>query len=366
MPTDVDICNAALGMLGAKGITALDSATPSDREQNCRELYPQARGFVLRSHSWNCNERRAWLTDPQIDPYDIDVTIEEVNGVTVRGTYVEPGSAGGNICRGTTRANSGAVMYFEVEVVATPEVTAAVGVMTATADRVTSIGGQATGWAYLGSGQKQGAAASAASYGAAWAKGDRIGILWNATAGSLTFYRNGVSEGVAFASGVAGYLHPTVFATSALRVFLQSGDWLYPPTGATAWSGDALPAEYADFGYRLWLPNDCLRVYGIGEKDDIIDYRLKGRELMLDQSSVLLVYGADVAEDAFDEMLAHSMSVYLASLLAYPVAKSTSLADWMLKRFQGTISPSRSVDGMEQPMNAPQQSRFMNARLRGG
>lgn len=364
MATDVSICNAALGLIGGGRISSLISGTPSDKEQHCRDQYPIARKYVLRSHPWNCAERKAWLTDPQIDPYDVDLTVEEVYGVKVRGAYLEPSVSGGNIARGTTRTNSGAANYFELELVGAPAVDSAVGVMTATADRVTSIGGQATGWAYLGSGQKQGAMVGPAAYGNAWAKGDRIGVLWNATAASLTFYRNGVSEGVAYASGVTGYLHPTVFVRSAVRVHLQRADWLYAPAGATPWPSAALSNEYEDFSRRLWLPNDCLRVLGVGPKDEVPDYRIIGRELLCDLDAVQFTYTADITEADFDAMLVEAMAVYLAALLAYPIAKSASLRDSLFNQFGNTIAPSRAVDGMEQPLQGPQaETRLINARF---
>jgi len=72
------------------------------------------------------------------------------------------------------------------------------------------------------SGQKRNAS-SGSSYGASWTTAnDVIGIAFDADAGTLTFYKNGVSQGVAFSSIPAGVYLPslaTYAATSVTGVF---------------------------------------------------------------------------------------------------------------------------------------------------
>lgn len=53
-------------------------------------------------------------------------------------------------------------------------------------------------WAYNRLGQKTDNAATGSAYGAAYTTGDIIGIAVDADAGSITFYKNGASQGVAF------------------------------------------------------------------------------------------------------------------------------------------------------------------------
>jgi hypothetical protein len=57
--SNVTICNAALGMLGAQSISSLDDST--ERARLCKDVYPQARAQLLRSHPWNCATKRALL-----------------------------------------------------------------------------------------------------------------------------------------------------------------------------------------------------------------------------------------------------------------------------------------------------------------
>ena len=59
-------------------------------------------------------------------------------------------------------------------------------------------------------------ATSCSAYGSAWTTGDIIGVAYDATAGTLTFYKNNTSQGTAF-SGVSGELFLAIsgYATSS-------------------------------------------------------------------------------------------------------------------------------------------------------
>ena len=60
MPSEVDICNSALNMIGASTITALNDDTKAARV--CNQRYTLIRNSVFRSHPWNCLISRASLT----------------------------------------------------------------------------------------------------------------------------------------------------------------------------------------------------------------------------------------------------------------------------------------------------------------
>ena len=62
----------------------------------------------------------------------------------------------------------------------------------------------ANGYGYWGGDGNKYNNASGAAYGASYTSGDIIGIAFDATAGSLTFYKNGTSQGVAYSSIPAG------------------------------------------------------------------------------------------------------------------------------------------------------------------
>lgn len=69
-------------------------------------------------------------------------------------------------------------------------------------------------YVYLSNAQKGGNGGSG-SYGASWTVGDVIGVAYDLDAGSITFYKNGTSQGVAYSTGFT--------AGSFWRPFLYSG-----------------------------------------------------------------------------------------------------------------------------------------------
>lgn len=66
MASEVDICNGALLILGAKTITALTE--DADRARVCNARYKEMRDLVIESHAWSCAIYRDELTQDATDP----------------------------------------------------------------------------------------------------------------------------------------------------------------------------------------------------------------------------------------------------------------------------------------------------------
>jgi hypothetical protein len=100
-------------------------------------------------------------------------------------------------------------------------------------------------YVYLASAAK-GGNGSTSSYGATYGAGDVIGVAYDLDAGSITFYKNGTSQGVAFNSGFgSGYNYrPFSFAQGGGQTFnFGQRDFAYtPPTGFKALNTANLPA----------------------------------------------------------------------------------------------------------------------------
>jgi hypothetical protein len=90
------------------------------------------------------------------------------------------------------------------------------------------VGSDAFGWGMYTTGPSSYHSGTSANYGSGMAAGDVIGVALDMTAGTLTFYKNGVSQGVAF-TGISG----TVFAMSSVR---QVGATIAANFGATAFA----------------------------------------------------------------------------------------------------------------------------------
>lgn len=140
--------------------------------------------------------------------------------------------------RGTTgRAANTGDWYFEITITGDSP-TVALGLATAAFDLENTPGYDAGGdsRSYDHNGQKI-AFATPAGYGSTYTIGDRIGVRFNG-AGVLTFYKNGVSQGVAYAGGslLAGLWYPVWGSTTAgagTRGAFISNDNL--PSGASPW-----------------------------------------------------------------------------------------------------------------------------------
>lgn len=121
-----------------------------------------------------------------------------------------------------------------------------VGIGTGTSSASSAYVGSTAGqYGYYMNGSKY-TNASSSAYGASYTTGDVIGVAYDADAGSLTFYKNGTSQGVAF-TGITG----TLFALAASRTtsgtnisnlnFGQRPFSYTPPTGFKALNTQNLP-----------------------------------------------------------------------------------------------------------------------------
>ena len=102
-----------------------------------------------------------------------------------------------------------------------------------------------------------------------------------------------------------------------------------------------------EFKYQYQIPSDCLRVLSIG-----VDYaprhKIEGNKILTDQDSCALTYlyrNDDVG--AWDSGLVDVMTAYMASLLAYTVTRSASMAQLMQAEYLRRLRVARSSDSMQ-------------------
>jgi hypothetical protein len=133
-----------------------------------------------------------------------------------------------------------------------------VGIADALATLANFVGSDVHGWAYHANGQKYHTGVNVA-YGAAYAAGDIIGVALDIDAGTLTFYKNNVSQGVAY-SGLSGTLFPAMSLfnqSDAVTVNFGASALAYPPpAGFTPISASQTVWQYSaqysfPAGFRL-------------------------------------------------------------------------------------------------------------------
>lgn len=106
----------------------------------------------------------------------------------------------GGTARSTVSKSSGK-WYWEVTYTSSPDL--AVGIAKATASLTGYLGIDSSGYSYVASNGSKYNGSGPIAYGATFPLGTVIGIAMDLDAGTLTFYRNGVSQGVAF-TGLSG------------------------------------------------------------------------------------------------------------------------------------------------------------------
>lgn len=130
------------------------------------------------------------------------------------------------------------------EVVSSTAVEDMIGVSNAAAVLTAYCGNNANGWAYYKTNGNKYNNATGVAYGASYTSGDIIGVALDIDAGTLTFYKNNVSQGVAF-SGLSGPLFPTLSTAGAggtqVAKFDASKLAYTPPTGFNALCTANLP-----------------------------------------------------------------------------------------------------------------------------
>jgi hypothetical protein len=111
-------------------------------------------------------------------------------------------------------------------------------------------------------------------------------------------------------------------------------------------------AEAPPFGaaYRYLRPTDWLRTIAVGEDGDRITWRTEGKYFVTDEASFPLVYLFDNDNPGtYDASLVAALELAFAAALAYPVTKSTSLAQAMAQELAGTMAQARALDSDDDP-----------------
>lgn len=108
-------------------------------------------------------------------------------------------------------------------------------------------------------------------------------------------------------------------------------------------------------------PSDWLRTLDVGS-DGQEEYQFEGNRILANVSSLVLRYVADVTEGEWDSHLVDLMTKRMVKDLAYPVTKSTSLAELKAREYEMAKKAAKTVDGQENPPEEISDSPFIAAR----
>ena len=117
---------------------------------------------------------------------------------------------------------------------------------------------------------------------------------------------------------------------------LQKRSHLAADSDAPAWG----------FTQQYTLPADCLRVLTILDHDS--DYKIEGRKILTDNSSMKILYISRVTDpNEYDELLRETLSAALAADIAYAITSSNPTTTNMFNLFQSKLKDARFVDSTE-------------------
>lgn len=104
------------------------------------------------------------------------------------------------------------------------------------------------------------------------------------------------------------------------------------------------------YAYRFQKPGDWLRTLAVGDDRDAIAWRTEGNYFLTDEATFPLVYLYDNDNPAtYDASLVAAMELAMAAAMAYPVTKSTSLAQAMADEVRGNMALARALDSDDDP-----------------
>ena len=126
----------------------------------------------------------------------------------------------------------------------------------------------------------------------------------------------------------------------------RSHPWNCLPPRATIAPDTATPAF--EFSKQFTLPTNpfCLRVLQLSDTD--ILYKIEGRKLLCDESSIEMIYIGRVEDgNQYDLLLIEALAAAMAADLAYPLVGSSSLGANMYQLYQNKLTEARFVDATE-------------------
>jgi hypothetical protein len=114
-----------------------------------------------------------------------------------------------------------------------------------------------------------------------------------------------------------------------------------------ALAADVTPPDF-DWSYRFQLPGDCLRVWTVGQDQEAPEFEVENGFILTDDAICYLRYIQQLTDvTKYDSLLTLAMTSGMAAVLAWPITKSATQQEAMIKLHEFHLKQARTVDGME-------------------
>lgn len=162
----------------------------------------------------------------------------------------------------------------------------------------------------------------------------------------------GASPITAIDDGSVAANHAQRFLPSLRDAALRAHHWNFAMTRAKLVASATTPLF--EFTYAYPLPSDFLKIVHYNGKTNTTEYRIEGREVLTDDSTVEIVYLKRVTNpDLWDPLFYQMLTTWLASKFASAIAKDTRKAESLLRQALHVLLPiATAVDGQEGSVEA--------------
>jgi hypothetical protein len=150
----------------------------------------------------------------------------------------------------------------------------------------------------------------------------------------------------------------TQFYTQAIEEVIRAYSWNCATTRDTLTVDDDAP-EF-EWDYRFALPSDCLRVLMVYDKET--KFKIENGYILTNDSSGKVQYLKLISVADMDALCRAALSARLASMIAFPLTNSVSVAEAMWKLYQERLDEARTVDASEGSSEQMLNDDWLNAR----
>ncbi len=133
------------------------------------------------------------------------------------------------------------------------------------------------------------------------------------------------------------------FYTSAVAATLRAYNWNCA-TARAELTADTEPPEFG-FAFRYALPGDCLRVVAVSGNTH--EWKIENGYILTNSAVVQIIYIKRISASEMDVMLSEAVAVKLASLIAFPLTNSATVAKAMFDLYKEKLADAHTMDAFE-------------------
>lgn len=121
------------------------------------------------------------------------------------------------------------------------------------------------------------------------------------------------------------------------------------------------------FANAFDMPADVLRVFTVNEDFAVEDWKVEGRQILSDDSTLDIKYVWDLADPTvFDPLYIEYLVCYLAWDICYKLTQSASLKRLLYEEMIAAKRSAKTPDAQESSAESIDSDYFLRARLSGG